>query len=927
MSRRPAKAALAATAFSLLLGLTATAQAVQDTTTDYQYDANGNLTQVISPLDTASNPVLTDFLYDALDQPSVTTQPAPVAGGQRPNIFYRHDGLGQVTQVEDPRLLATDYTVDGLGNVTALASPDSGITNSTYDADGNLKTATDARGKTTTYSYDALGRLTKADYPTGTDTVYTYDGGPGNTDPTNVGKLTQMADEAGTTTYRYDALGRLVAKTQALTGTQSAWTLAVGYGYGTAGTANGKLASLTYPSGNKVNYAYDAAGRVSAVTLNPVNASGIGQNPTATVLLNNIQYTPTGRFASATWGNSTVAVPSTLTRTDDLDGRTTGYTLGNASQKGLVRSLLYDAGSRVTAMTHTGGGTGAFAPANFNQAFSYDNLGRLTGYTVGASSLTYGYDASGNRTASGAGNYTVDTNSNRLLSTPTFAYTYDAVGNTLAGGTVTYTYSDRGRLATVKVGTATTAYGYNGLEQRVKKVGTADTTIVQYAYDEQGRLLGEYDFYGNPLQETVYLGGLPIAALTQTVTNTGPGSVTVDNTDTANVAVVGSWPASAGIAGFIGTNYQYHATTATTTDSFTWKLNLPAAGKYYLQVRWTQDPGRSTNAKYTATGPDGVTARAYNQRAGGGIWSTMGLKAVPAPGLVTVRLDTSSTGYVIADAVRALPASVATKVNYIFADHLGTPRVITRATDNQMVWRWDNADPFGAAPPNQDPNALGTFTYNPRFPGQVYDGETGLYYNYHRHYSPSTGTYRQSDPIGLAGGINTYAYVGGNPVNAIDPLGLEVASPELMNAYLNTPSLNRQEAELMLSIYGGMLGGEILGAAKGAYQLGKACSVAKETTTLYRAVTQGELKQIQRTGTFEAGPNSLGGKWFAETRDHARQWGDVMNGKGNSTVLDVQLPRTQADQLMRMDRLDGIGPARYGELDQLNGAIIKGSGL
>jgi len=64
------------------------------------------------------------------------------------------------------------------------------------------------------------------------------------------------------------------------------------------------------------------------------------------------------------------------------------------------------------------------------------------------------------------------------------------------------------------------------------------------------------------------------------------------------------------------------------------------------------------------------------------------------------------------------------------------------------------------------PIVLRAFTYNPRFPGQLYDAETGLYYNYQRNYSPQTGTYTQPDPIGLAGGINPYSYVRGNPVNA-----------------------------------------------------------------------------------------------------------------------------------------------------------------
>ncbi|MGZ5780526.1 MAG: Ig-like domain-containing protein, partial [Burkholderiaceae bacterium] len=108
---------------------------------------------------------------------------------------------------------------------------------------------------------------------------------------------------------------------------------------------------------------------------------------------------------------------------------------------------------------------------------------------------------------------------------------------------------------------------------------------------------------------------------------------------------------------------------------------------------------------------------------------------------------------------------------YIQTDQINTPRQITDSNGN-IVWQWDNNDPYGKIPPNSNPTGQGTFTYNPRFAGQYFDAETGLYQNRYRDYDPSTGRYVESDLIGMHGGVNTYGYVNGNPLSLVDPYGL-----------------------------------------------------------------------------------------------------------------------------------------------------------
>lgn len=107
---------------------------------------------------------------------------------------------------------------------------------------------------------------------------------------------------------------------------------------------------------------------------------------------------------------------------------------------------------------------------------------------------------------------------------------------------------------------------------------------------------------------------------------------------------------------------------------------------------------------------------------------------------------------------------------YFHADHLDTPRLAVN-TAGQKRWRW-LAEPFGTTVPENNPDGLGAFAQNLRFPGQYADQESGLSYNYFRDYDASTGRYVQSDPIGLDGGINTYLYAYANPVTYTDPKGL-----------------------------------------------------------------------------------------------------------------------------------------------------------
>jgi RHS repeat-associated protein len=107
---------------------------------------------------------------------------------------------------------------------------------------------------------------------------------------------------------------------------------------------------------------------------------------------------------------------------------------------------------------------------------------------------------------------------------------------------------------------------------------------------------------------------------------------------------------------------------------------------------------------------------------------------------------------------------------FVHADALGTPRVVANQ-GGQVVWEWEyRRNAFG----ERKPSSASGYVLNLRFPGQYIDTESGWSYNVNRSYDPIIGRYIESDPIGLDGGLNTYAYATSNPLNMVDPLGLMV---------------------------------------------------------------------------------------------------------------------------------------------------------
>lgn len=464
--------------FNALNQLLQDLNAANEVVASYTYDANGNLTGTSRLTDTGSNN--SSYGYDPLNRLSAITDALNGA------TAFQYDSQDQLTQVTDPKTLVTQYGVDALGQLKQTVSPDTGVASQTFDSAGNVKTSSNARGHTTTYSYDALNRVTKITYHDGVVVNFVYDEvASGNY---GIGRLTSVTDSSGSTAYRYDQAGRLLRKTQTLSFTPSS-SLVTQYAY----DSYGRLASVTYPSGNVVALRYNSAGQLLALSVNGSDR------------VYNLRYQAFGGVKGWNWSDG-----SAYNRSFDLDGRLTSYPLAQQTV-----TLGYDRAGRLTSQIGEQTQTGSQ-----NKQFGYDALDRLTGYTSVINQL-FTYDANGNRESltqnSAYSDYDNASTSNRILGitgAESRSYSYDAAGNTLSDGLRSYSYNTANRLSRVSKGTVNVDNGYNGLGQRVRKlVSGSQSGDTRYAYDEAGQLIGEYNADGSLINEVVYLGNMPVLLL------------------------------------------------------------------------------------------------------------------------------------------------------------------------------------------------------------------------------------------------------------------------------------------------------------------------------------------------------------------------------------------------------------------------------
>jgi RHS repeat-associated protein len=796
-------------------------QDANGTVTDFVYHVRGWLTDRIVRASPAGTPgagdATTHIDYDAVGNVKKVTQPDGAF------LAYTYDDAHRLIKIADNQNNTIDYCPGGVGSAQCLDAAGNRRVEQVKDPSGAIK-------RSLSRSYNQLSQLVRLNNAAGAAVEQSQglsetgvaDGYDGN------GNRVLSQDGLGfTTRQRYDGLNRLIETIQNLNGVDTATAnTATGYVYDT----RDHLRQVTDPDGLNTVYDYDG--------------------------LNNL----TGLHSPDT-GTSSYAYDLAGNRKSQTDAR------------GVTSTYSYDALNRLTVI--------GYPTATLNVSYAYDQsnavtgcatsypLGRLTTMTDASGSTTYCYDRRGNVTrkkqVTGGSTLVTDyayTVADRLASItyPSGAivgYTRDALGRVK-----TVTWKANAAAAATTVVSNASYYPFGPLN--VLTYGNTRTLSKGYDQDYAIDYVLSSAAGGLALNLDVDVMGNIVSAVKPGDLSRGPTPIpTLYAYDPLYRLKDVQQPLTTGTL----ESYTYNKTgdrLSAQLDAGPVTPYTYAAGSHRLAsvggVARTYDangntqtgtaPGRSLTYddrnRLTGMSESGVSAQYKINGRGERVAKTVVLGGGPFSATSTTVYvydegghllgDYGATGSAQAEYVYLDDAPVAViqggALSYVETDHLGTPRVVADPATNAARWAWNFfGDTFGADAPDPSPSGAAAYTMNLRFPGQYYDAETNLNYNYFRNYDPTIGRYLESDPIGLAGGLNRYSYVDGSPLVYFDAYGrskttwgcaIGAVGGAIAGGAACAPS--GPGAAVCAAI-----GGEIVGAALGC-AAGAAASMAAPTT-------------------------------------------------------------------------------------------------
>ncbi len=676
---------------------------------------------------------------------------------------YEYDNMGNIGRVTDAENKATAYSYDlfnRTGTVTQAAhSSDPAVTAQDYDLHGNLKSVTDAESNETVYHYDDLGRRVKRESPDTGVTVYEYDSA-GNT-------VATKDANAVTVDYVYDSLNRLT-NINYPDATQN-----IVFTYDLGAYAKGKLSGVTFPLGS-VKFAYNADGRVSGVT-------EIADGQTHTV---SYEYHATGQTEKITF-NSGMVVEYVI----DPDGNVSEVKVNGATLIGNLKNLPF-------------GPTESMSMENDKLSFVRDFTLRyqpeniLAKWGVPTPQPTPTPEPTPTEPP-------FPTPTESPFPTPTLTLTESPFSTPGTEPTATESMSlSESASLTPSTTTAIMPFPTPGDYELNPNVISDLPQEYPHAWPSQGPLtttnqiepfavpLGPDPFGPDPFmvmpgvmeterQPTVSFSSdyEPVATLLKT----GGNETVLMNFDytyhaNGNVKTIDG-PAIPSMSGQAST-YTLVPDKGNRLDNVT-NGGQAVTYDYDNNGNITSDESRTfvynqhnrlVKVKQGETVIAEYSYNAFGQR----------IKKVASGKTVYYHYDqkgnllaesngdgTPSRDYIYLNGERIAMMIYGDQAGmyYFLNDHLGTPHKIVNS-EGVIVWEAAYL-PFGKGQIITE-----TIENNFRFPGQYYDAETGLCYNWHRYYDPNTGRYLTPDPIGLRGGINLFAYVINDPINGMDLWGL-----------------------------------------------------------------------------------------------------------------------------------------------------------